>query len=175
MQELSLFKRTDATEDNVKQYDISTYEFPYSPDEKDFILETMNNASADDLIRLSVSKTTIQKLIKYKAKISRYQDLSQLLFVNGLGIKDAEKVCGLILQGQQAKTLCNIVAEYEDKIVSPGVVYKKRYVKPQLQPHELNVSTSTFTHAEILISVDLISFSDVIEIIQILWYWLQYL
>ncbi|XP_042231481.1 transcription elongation factor, mitochondrial-like isoform X1 [Homarus americanus] len=123
-------KTSDTTEENGKLYDLSTYELPYSEKEKLLIIETINNASPEDFTRLKVTKGVIKKLLKSKSQVGSYQDVSQLLFIDGMGIKAVENLCKLVLKNGKIEKSGNDLCEDDFE----NVVYKKRLVKPRLDP-----------------------------------------
>lgn len=119
-----------SSEKNGKPYDISTYQFPYTPEERSLILNIINEATEDTLGRLKVSKALRKKLLKNREQTGSYVDVSQLLNIDGMGIKSVEQLCALILQdsGETEKR-----TDPDDE----NVVYKKRLVKPRIKQHLL--------------------------------------
>lgn len=130
--------RRETAEEKRKLYDLSNYELPYSVKEKDLILETINDASAEDLARMRVTKGVIKKMIKNKSRIGSYEDLSQLLYIDGMGIKAVENLCTLVLKNKDINHSSDDF--HEDGLES--IVYKKRLVKPKLNPHIVEVNMS---------------------------------
>nr|XP_045600314.1 transcription elongation factor, mitochondrial-like isoform X1 [Procambarus clarkii]XP_045600315.1 transcription elongation factor, mitochondrial-like isoform X1 [Procambarus clarkii]XP_045600316.1 transcription elongation factor, mitochondrial-like isoform X1 [Procambarus clarkii]XP_045600317.1 transcription elongation factor, mitochondrial-like isoform X1 [Procambarus clarkii] len=121
------FKSKQTPEENGKIYDLSSYELPYSLKEKDCIIRTINDASAADLARLNVTKGIIKKLMKSKSQVGSFQDVSQLFYIDGLGIKAIENICTSVLENKEtANSSGDVLEDLKD------VVYKKRLVKPKL-------------------------------------------
>ncbi|XP_047486086.1 transcription elongation factor, mitochondrial-like isoform X1 [Penaeus chinensis] len=124
-----------SSEENGKPYDISTYQFPYTLEERSLILSIINNATEEMLARLKVSKSMRKKLLKDRHQTGSYMDLSQLLNVDGMGIKSVEQLCSFILKDMGE-------TEKETDPNDSSFVYKKRLVKPRLQQHVLkNIKT----------------------------------
>ncbi|XP_071528319.1 transcription elongation factor, mitochondrial isoform X1 [Panulirus ornatus] len=130
-------------EESGKLYDLSYYELPYSEKEKDIILEKINDATADDLAKMKLTKGVIKKLIKNKFHHGSYDDLSQLLYTDGMGIKAVENLCSLVLKNKDIDHVSD--DPHEDELES--IVYKRRLVKPKLNPHIIkNMQTLVSLH-----------------------------
>ncbi|XP_042868231.1 transcription elongation factor, mitochondrial-like [Penaeus japonicus] len=114
---------------NENPYDISTYQFPYSLEEKSLILNIINKATDETFVRLNVSKALRKKLLKNRLQAGSYEDISQLLEIDGMGIKSVEQLCTSVLKdsGETDKKRTN---DHD-----PSIIYKKRLVKPRLKLH----------------------------------------
>lgn len=118
-------------ESSKKSYDLSTYQFQYTPEEKETIMTVLNQSSEEELSQLRLTKGIVKKLIKSRARIGTFQNISQLLDIDGFGLKSIESICEKALQEIPSCT------SEENELQSKTLFYKKRLVKPRVEPHVL--------------------------------------
>ncbi|XP_063866361.1 uncharacterized protein LOC135103699 isoform X4 [Scylla paramamosain] len=119
-----------------KTYDPATYCLSFDPLEESTIMDVLNTATSQHLATYGIGKGMANRLLKYREKIGGFQELSQLLEVDGLGIRGAEGVCKCLLQccgsagvseGMSSSSLLQ-----SDMADLKMLIGQKRLVKPQL-------------------------------------------
>lgn len=131
-----------APEENAKFYDYSANGMPFSQKEKDSILKIINDASAEDLMRLKITEDTIVKLMKRKSEVGIFHDISQLCDISGIATKSVENLCTLVLENNEINICTNELPNgdfdgdlHRDDSQDFNIIYKKRLVKPKISPH----------------------------------------
>ncbi|XP_068246074.1 transcription elongation factor, mitochondrial isoform X2 [Palaemon carinicauda] len=122
------------TRNYSKVYDLTRYEFTYSPEETHKILEILNHSSEEELFKLRITKGTAKKLIKGRSQLGSFKDVSQLMNIDGFGLKNIENICEKVLNEKPSET------PQENKVQS-RVVVLRRFVKPKVQPRILEMET----------------------------------
>ena len=113
------------------KYDINTYQVPITQEETKTILHTINNASLQELMSYKLSKTVANKLIVSRKKKAQFEDIKQLLFVDGLGLKKIESLCKNILNKTDTQIINNQVKTTK--------VHRKSYHNPRITDKDLEV------------------------------------
>ncbi|KAF2357743.1 RuvA domain 2-like [Trinorchestia longiramus] len=88
----------DSTEDH--QYDVHQYQVPLLQDQKQHILKVLNAATEEELLSYKLPKGNAQKLLAVRKKKKQFEDIKDLIFVEGIGLKKIELICHHILHGE---------------------------------------------------------------------------
>ncbi|XP_045103378.1 uncharacterized protein LOC123499460 isoform X2 [Portunus trituberculatus] len=121
-----------------KTYDPTTYRLSFDPLESSAIMDVLNNATMQHLATCGIGKGMASRLLKYRERIGGFQELSQLLEVDRLGIKGAEDVCKSLLQhcgsvgvSEETSSASSSLLQH-DMADLETLIGQKRLVKPQL-------------------------------------------
>ncbi|KAJ9592701.1 hypothetical protein L9F63_015618, partial [Diploptera punctata] len=76
----------------------SIYQSRYNNKEEDEILQVINNYSSDELSRFDITRSRITNLQRFRRKRGPFSTLSEILEVDGLGVKVLERLCDSILK-----------------------------------------------------------------------------
>ncbi|XP_064096046.1 transcription elongation factor, mitochondrial-like [Macrobrachium nipponense] len=112
----------------TKVYDLTQYEFSYSAEETQRILEILNHSSEEDFSEFKITKGMAKKLIKGRSQLGIFQNVSQLLNIDGFGLKNVENICEKVLNEEPTQTL------KEEELVQSKIVIFKKLVKPKVDP-----------------------------------------
>ena len=137
------------SDQHPKTYDPATYCLSFNTLEACAIMDVLNTATSQHLISFGISKGMANRLLKHRERIGGFEELSQLLEVDGLGIKGTEGLCKCLLQ------CCGSVSVSEGKLSSSSMLQcdmadlemligQKRFIKPQLSKAILKVFEITF-------------------------------
>ncbi|MPC65788.1 hypothetical protein E2C01_059924 [Portunus trituberculatus] len=128
-----------------KTYDPTTYRLSFDPLESSAIMDVLNNATMQHLATCGIGKGMASRLLKYRERIGGFQELSQLLEVDRLGIKGAEDVCKSLLQhcgsvgvSEETSSASSSLLQH-DMADLETLIGQKRLVKPQLSKAILKV------------------------------------
>ncbi|XP_045103380.1 uncharacterized protein LOC123499460 isoform X4 [Portunus trituberculatus] len=132
-----------------KTYDPTTYRLSFDPLESSAIMDVLNNATMQHLATCGIGKGMASRLLKYRERIGGFQELSQLLEVDRLGIKGAEDVCKSLLQhcgsvgvSEETSSASSSLLQH-DMADLETLIGQKRLVKPQLSKAILKVLSVT--------------------------------
>lgn len=120
-----------------KTYDPATYRLAFDPSEESTIMDALNTATTHHFATYGIGKGMATRLLKYRERIGGYQELSQLLEVDGLGIRGAEDVCKRLLQCCESAFVSEGTSS-SSSVLQPDMadlemlIGQKRLVKPQL-------------------------------------------
>ncbi|KAG0720673.1 hypothetical protein GWK47_048054 [Chionoecetes opilio] len=124
---------------NPRPYDPTTYRLPFNPTEGRMIMDMLNGATPHHLSSLGVAKGVAGRLLKHRERIGGFQELSQVLEVDGVGIRGAEGVCRCVLQGCGSRGVRDgMTSTQVQSEVAPvwpdleAVIGQKRLLKPRL-------------------------------------------
>ncbi|XP_066958175.1 transcription elongation factor, mitochondrial isoform X3 [Macrobrachium rosenbergii] len=112
----------------TKVYDLTQYEFSYSAEETQRILEILNHSSEEAFFEFKITKGMAKKLIKGRSQLGTFQNVSQLLNIDGFGLKNVENICDKVLNEKPSQIL------KEEEFVQSKVLIFKKLVKPRVEP-----------------------------------------
>ena len=122
-------------EKSCKLYDLTQYEFPYTSEETETILDVLNKSDQEDLSEFRIAKSKAKKLMESRTRVGSFCSLSDLLNIEGFGLKSVEGICERILLDRLSDS------EKESELQLKAQSHKSRLVKPKVLPAVLEVSS----------------------------------
>ncbi|KAK5640444.1 hypothetical protein RI129_011255 [Pyrocoelia pectoralis] len=107
----------------VRQYStlvkLEELELKYSENDQEFILTTLNTATAEHLKQLNISQNRINSLKTWQTNQGTFKSFSDLLEVEGFGIKILDKLCSSIISNQSQSESTPAISKNRRHFVIP--------------------------------------------------------